>query len=50
LQSVVPWLRQVQWLFVCIAEFIDEDSKEAGPSGAAVVRRRVVVVLGPRSV
>jgi hypothetical protein len=46
LQPVVPWLRQVQWLFVCFAEFIDEDPEEARARGAAVVRRGVVVVAG----
>ena len=47
MQSVVAWLRQVQWLFVCFAEFIDEDSNETRASGAVVVGRGVVVVAGP---
>ena len=38
----------MQWLFVCFAEFIDEDSNETRARGAVVVGRGVVVVAGPR--
>jgi hypothetical protein len=37
----------VQWLFVCLAELVDEDPEEARARGAAVARRGVVVVAGP---
>ena len=46
LQSIVLRLRQVQWLFVRFAEFVDEDAEEASARGAAVVRRGVVVAAG----
>ncbi|WP_344743439.1 hypothetical protein, partial [Streptosporangium vulgare] len=40
-QPYVPWLRQVQRLFVCFAEFVDEDPKAAESArGLRSVRRR----------
>jgi hypothetical protein len=45
LQPVVVWFWQLQWLLVCFAEFVDEDSTQTATRGGAVGPSRGAVVV-----
>ena len=48
LQPIIVWLRQLQWLLVRFAEFVDEDPAEASARSAVPVARGAVVVAWAR--